>query len=343
MITTPQIYCQFLTNSHINYTNTYFAEHTETLSHDSINRFLAKSDLQPNLIWDKVKDLITWSPGGYLIFDDSVIDKNHSTKIETVYKQWSGNCHKVIRGIGLIGCIYYNPELKESWLLNFRIYDKADKKSKIDHVLDMIDEAEIKKIEYSTALFDAAYANEKLLNKCNYYNKYFVCNTKKNRKICIVDPELIGTKTYTKEYIELRTQNLESLEIGNQGVLVTFQNLRNQQVIKVFKSQVSTDRIDYLITNQLEIESLEEILIINKCRWVIEQFHREIKQITGIESCQCRRSNSQRNHICCSLLAWINFKNRYYNLGLTVYQQKERLLSDYLRKEMANPSIPFIW
>ena len=32
-------------------------------------------------------------------------------------------------------------------------------------------------------------------------------------------------------------------------------------------------------------------------RWKIEQFHRELKQLTGIESCQCRRAQIQRNHI----------------------------------------------
>ena len=34
-----------------------------------------------------------------------------------------------------------------------------------------------------------------------------------------------------------------------------------------------------------------------KIRWKIEEFHREIKQLTGIESCQCRKARLQRNHI----------------------------------------------
>ena len=76
-----QTYCQFLTNSQVNYTCTYLADHID-LSHDSITRFLANNQLQPNLIWERVKDLIEFSPNGYIIFDDSVLDKNRSSDIE---------------------------------------------------------------------------------------------------------------------------------------------------------------------------------------------------------------------------------------------------------------------
>jgi hypothetical protein len=41
-------------------------------------------------------------------------------------------------------------------------------------------------------------------------------------------------------------------------------------------------------------------------RWKIEQFHREIKQLTGIEKCQCRKARIQRNHIACAVLVWIS-------------------------------------
>jgi len=45
-----------------------------------------------------------------------------------------------------------------------------------------------------------------------------------------------------------------------------------------------------------------------KIRWKIEEFHREIKQLTGIESCQCRKARLQRNHIACAMLVWLRLK-----------------------------------
>jgi hypothetical protein len=32
------------------------------------------------------------------------------------------------------------------------------------------------------------------------------------------------------------------------------------------------------------------------------EFHRELKQLTGVEACQCRKARIQRNHIACALL-----------------------------------------
>ena len=75
-------------------------------------------------------------------------------------------------------------------------------------------------------------------------------------------------------------------------------------------------------------------------RWRIEQFHREIKQLTGIEKCQCRRARIQRNHIACAVLVWVRLTRLARKASTTVYQLKRSLLSDYLREELRSPSIP---
>lgn len=41
-----------------------------------------------------------------------------------------------------------------------------------------------------------------------------------------------------------------------------------------------------------------------------------IKQITGIDSCQCRKARLQKNHIACAILVWIRLKNLAYQTGL---------------------------
>ncbi|HAU1599276.1 TPA: transposase [Legionella pneumophila] len=33
-------------------------------------------------------------------------------------------------------------------------------------------------------------------------------------------------------------------------------------------------------------------------RWFVEQFHREVKQLTGIDKCQYRKQRIQRNQHC---------------------------------------------
>ena len=74
-------YCQYLLSTPINYTLTHFAEHSESFSHDQINRYLAGDRLTPRLLWEHVKNDVVLDPDGYLIFDDTVIDKRYAKKI----------------------------------------------------------------------------------------------------------------------------------------------------------------------------------------------------------------------------------------------------------------------
>ncbi|MEO6351496.1 MAG: hypothetical protein ABIO19_08755 [Burkholderiaceae bacterium] len=48
------------------------------------------------------------------MFDDTNIDKDFSHKIELVRRQYSGNAHGIIKGIGVVTCVYVNPDTKEA-------------------------------------------------------------------------------------------------------------------------------------------------------------------------------------------------------------------------------------
>ena len=58
-----------------------------------------------------------------VIFGDTVLDKRFSSKIELVHRQYSGNEHRVIRGILAIWCcIYVNAETGYYSVIDYRIY-----------------------------------------------------------------------------------------------------------------------------------------------------------------------------------------------------------------------------
>jgi len=88
-------YCQYLLVSQINYTLTNFADHCERLSHDAVNRYLRGEQITPRLIWDNVRAQLVGVERGYVIFDDTVLDKNYSHSIELVRRQYSGNARAV--------------------------------------------------------------------------------------------------------------------------------------------------------------------------------------------------------------------------------------------------------
>lgn len=63
-------------------------------------------------------------------------------------------------------------------------------------------------------------------------------------------------------------------------------------------------------------------------------------QLTGIEDNQCRKARIQCNHICCSILVWMQLAQSK-RLKQTLYQVKKGLLSNYLREQLRSPSVKF--
>ena len=158
-------YCQYLLSSQINYTMTNLAEHLENISHDKINYYLKNEKLTPRLLWDNVKDLILVDEDAYIIFDDTVVDKRFSSEIEIVRKQYSGNEHGIVRGIGIVSCIYVNPKTLNFWVIDYRIYNpENDGLTKVDHVKNMlIGLVYQRNIAFETVLMDTWYAVHKLM------------------------------------------------------------------------------------------------------------------------------------------------------------------------------------
>lgn len=72
-------------------------------------------------------------------------------------------------------------------------------------------------------------------------------------------------------------------------------------------------------------------------RWKVEQFHRETKQLTGMEGCQCRKARLVRNHISCAMLVWVCLKQVAEGQH-TIYRVKHDLLDDYLRQQLKSPT-----
>ena len=290
-------YCQYLLSSQINYTITNFADHSEKFSHDAINRYLKNEKIRPSQLWENVKDKIKFSPKGYLIFDDTVLDKRYSREIETVRKQWSGNEHRVIQGIGCVNCLYYNPGTDEFWVIDYRIFDLGrDGKTKIEHVKDMLYGAlHTKQVQCRTILMDSWYACKEIMLMIERLGKTYYCPLKIN---CLVDDSQ-GENPY-KPISELLWIERELRE----GKLIKIHKFPKNHHVKLFRVSVSADRTDYVATNDISQRSTEAAQQESRNRWKVDEFHREIKQITGIENCECRCERIQRNHIGCAMLVW---------------------------------------
>ena len=110
--------------------------------------------------------------------------------------------------------------------------------------------------------------------------------------------------------------------------------------VQLFKVVTPHGDIDWIITNSEALLTTDDVQNEDTKRWQVEQLHRELKQLTGIEKCQCRKQRAQRNHIACCYQAWLAIKVKADSLGKTLYATVHDLLYEFLRAELRDPRIP---
>lgn len=297
---TKELYKAFLQASSVRYSGLALSEVSPAeLSHDGISRWLKEKNFSPKDVWQNAQALIDQTEECLLIADDSVLSKTYSKKIELVNYQYSGNEHDVVAGIGLINLLWYGCKQDQSIPIDYRIYDKdTDGKTKNSHFCDMLSLAKKRGLNPAAVVMDAWYSSLKNLKAIRDHGWIWVTALRKNRKVN-------------------RDVSLETLDIPDEGLSVY---LRGYGWVTVFKFVAKNGRIDYVSTN-MENPTREGVQKIIEARWSIEVYHRELKQTCGIERCQARTGRAQRNHICLSILAWLDKYRRRISENLSFYQQ----------------------
>ena len=269
---------------------------------------------------------------GYIIFDDTVIDKRHAKNIELAKPQYSGNAKHVINGISVVTCVYVNPTLDRFWIIDYRIYDQnTDGKSKLDHVKEMLSVLVTQRqLRFETVLMDSWYATQTVMLHIEPLGKTYDCPMKRNRNV----DDSNGQKPYRR--IDSLTWTESELQSGKRIKLKGFPKAHK---VNLFRVASLNGRTDYVVTNDLSQNNISVTRAACDWRWKIEAFHREVKQLTGLEQCQCRLARIVRNHIGCAFLVWLGLESVAYQTGQTLYQVKEGLLSEYLRKQLQSPTV----
>jgi DDE superfamily endonuclease len=325
---TKQKYIEYLICTPINYTCTNLSDHLDNVSHDVISNFLKQGRITPRQVWDLVKNLINNTEESCLILDDSVQNKQYSKSIELVKKQYSGAVGGLVRGIGVVNLVHTDGQ--EHYPIDYRIYaSEADGKTKNDHFKEMLINAVAdKQIKAKTVLFDSWYAAWDNLKLINSLHLTFYTTLRINRLVSLSKEE---------GYIHLDEIEWTEERLAF-GVIVKLKKVPFK--VKLFKLVAKNGDIDWLITNKLdETLTVQVVEKTNDLRWKVEEFHRELKQLTGSEKCQCRKARSQRNHIGCCYHVWLSLKVYAKKVKTTLYQARARLFSDYLRNELRSPKI----
>ncbi len=175
-----------------------------------------------------------------MVFDDTVIDKNSSRQIELVRSQYSGNTHSIIKGIGVVTCVYVNPSLNPFWSIDYRIYDpNGDGKTKLDLVQDRLLNCVYQKCLKMRAVWrDTWYATQEIMLQIEKFEKIYYGPLQSNRPVD--DSE--GSKPYQ------RADSLAWTEIERfHGQIIKIKGFPAQHKVKVFRVVLSTQRTDYVV------------------------------------------------------------------------------------------------
>ena len=311
---TKDLYKAFLQASSVRYSGLALSEVSPTidLSHDSISRWLKSKSISPSEVWGASKSLIDQEDDGFLIADDTILAKTHSKKIELVNRQYSGNAHRVILGIGLVNLLWHNAEKQESVPVDYRIYDKdTDGKTKNTHLCEMLALAKARGLKPKAVIMDAWYSSLKNLKAIRDHGWVWITTLRKNRRVN-------------------KGESLGKLDIPEEGLKI---HLRGYGWVYVFKFVTKNGRIDYLTTNQ-EDPTREQMVAAMKTRWSIEVYHRELKQTCGIERCQARTARAQRNHIGMAIQVWLDKHKRRITEKITLYQQDWEVIKETIGQAM---------
>lgn len=133
---------------------------------------------------------------------------------------------------------------------------------------------------------DTRYATKPLMLLIESLHKVYYCPLKANRHVDDAGGQRVCQR------IDSLTWNEEKLQSGKCLKIKGFPNHK----VQCFRVAVSTHRTDFVVTNEEAEIATEDAQQACGFRWKIEQLHREGKQVTELESCQCRKARIQRNH-----------------------------------------------
>ncbi len=288
----------------------------EDLCHDSVSRWLSSSDFIPSDLWSHVEGLVDVK-AGYLLCDDTLLNKQYSRINELAKKQYSGNEHGLVYGICLVNMLW---TLEDKIIpVDYRIYRKeADDKTKNDHFQDMLKRAKDRGFSPFYVLMDSWYSSIGNLKLVRKFNWDFICNLKSNRKVSV----------YQGTYIPIA-----DLELAEKQVRKVW--LKEFGFILVCKIVDKDGDITYLATSDLTLIHYDDFIAHFQHRWKVEEFHRGIKQTTGIEKCYSTLASSQKTHIFASFIAFIKLEIRRLKEHISWYEQKAIIgryaVTNYLR------------
>lgn len=296
-------------------------EEKQQVAHDAYTRLLQRLPPDSEALWAEVKECITLDQG-LLIIDDTTLDKPYASQMGLVTRHWSGKHHEVVQGINLISLVWSDGDA--ALPCDYRLYNKdQDGLGKNDHFRQMLQQAYARGFQPGLVAFDSWYSSLENLKLVRGFEWEWLTRLKSNRQVSLKAGQ---------------QQAVSDLNIPPNGLVV---HLRGYGMVKVFRTVDPHGNADYWATSRLTMTDAQRELFANRA-WLVEVYHRALKQFTGIERGQFRLERSQRNHIGLALRAYVRLELHRWETRISICSSKLDIIRLAVRHYLAHPiySIP---
>jgi putative transposase len=286
-------------------------------AHDSFTRLLNELEPEPDVLWQEVRPLVR-TQQSVLVLDDSTLDKPYARHMGLVGHFWSGKHRRVVKGINLLTLVCTDGDAL--WPCDYRLVNPADGKTKTknDHFRDLLTVADARGFRPRCVAFDVWYSGRDNLKKVRGYGWTFLTQLRCNRK---VNPDGTGNRA------------VSACAIAATGTVV---HLEGFGLVKVFRIVATNGDTEHWVTNDLSMDEATRLMYAEQA-WGIEEYHRGLKQHTGVERCQLRQSQAQRNHSGCAIRAFVRLEYHRFTTGISWFEAKWRIVRDAVRAYLAHP------
>lgn len=272
-------------------TATALARIKKGTSHDGFTRLLHRETLDwQTLLSSIVASIVGTLSTGYLIIDDTVIDKTFARAIEGIAWVFSSKENRSILGLSVVVICWSNEIVTVP--LGLKIWKKESKKSKVDLAIDLL--RSVRKFPLFSpqyVAFDSWYAAHELLQVIEGYGWTWVTQLKRNRKLNGVQVRALHQHPYW-------------MEVG------TLTHGHRVLVVRHGKK--------FFATNAL-VWGKKQLLATYRTRWSIETMFRILHNQLGVNDCQARSLQAQTTHLYLCCMAYVALERETHARNRTHY------------------------
>lgn len=338
------LYTDYLISSTSLATATGMAE-LLTISHDKITRQLSTGVYDSKYLWKMVKPYIeelSWGTEPIILsIDDSIEAKPYTDESELVCWHWDHTFQRSVKGVNFITALTEVKGMrlpcavefvkKDTWVANPKNgkMKRSSSKTKNEIFRQMTTQCR-QNFMFNYLACDSWFASaENMKHVKQDLETNFVMAVKSNRKVALSLEDKQNNK-----YV-----SIETLQPGQQPVEIWLEHLPFPLLLakQVFKNEDDTVGELYLVCSDLNL-TYEQITMIYKKRWGIEEYHKSIKSNLGFAKSPTKTIKTQTNHFVLSILAYVKLEwlkqrtnQNHFAMKARIYQAAMKAAYDELQ------------